>query len=112
MHYTCRIADDTMVCEITSDRPLAAPRLCFSGIAPYSVVSGGTLVQSTGFQLDGTEAWGIQDYNGQASSNGRVPSSSLDVGSHFTGSFDAIALLADDAASQSAESYFANIMIL
>ncbi|PSL19775.1 beta-N-acetylhexosaminidase [Shimia abyssi] len=48
MQYSCHISGDTLVCLIQTRRALSAPVFCFSGIAPYDVISGGTLLTSVG----------------------------------------------------------------
>ena len=47
------------------------------------------------FQLDGTQVWGVQAFNGLARGDG-FQSIALEIGRHFTGDFDRIVLVSDD----------------
>ncbi|MBL9050880.1 MAG: beta-N-acetylhexosaminidase [Tabrizicola sp.] len=46
MTFRARIDGHQIRCELGTDRPLTAPVLCFSLMAPWRVVSGGTMVRS------------------------------------------------------------------
>ena len=48
MEYSCRIAQQEMICVIQPDQDFTAPVFCFSGMAPMEPVSGGALVKSVG----------------------------------------------------------------
>ncbi|MCK8485067.1 beta-N-acetylhexosaminidase [Aliiroseovarius sp. S2029] len=48
MEYTCRLDGAKMICSITSDRDLAAPILCFSGMAPMTATKGGERLRGMG----------------------------------------------------------------
>jgi hexosaminidase len=48
MQYESRLIDKEIHCTFTPDRPLSAPVFCFSGMAPFEVISGGTVSKCLG----------------------------------------------------------------
>ncbi len=48
MDYTCRLDGAKIICTITSDRDLAAPIFCFSGMAPMTATKGGKRIGGMG----------------------------------------------------------------
>ena len=52
MHYDCRIEGDALLCTLTPDRALNGGVFCCSGMAPLTVVSGGTDLRSLGSYLE------------------------------------------------------------
>ncbi|WP_247743359.1 beta-N-acetylhexosaminidase [Shimia sp. R10_1] len=48
MQYESRLIGKEILCTFTPDHALAAPVFCFSGMAPFEVVSGGTVTKQLG----------------------------------------------------------------
>lgn len=71
--------------------------------------NGDALEENRGFNLFGTQDWGIQDYvhDGSASSQ-RM---GIPVGEYFTGTFDTIVFFTDNDAGSGAKSVFANVVL-
>ena len=65
------------------------------------------------FQLDGTQTFGNQDFDGDYVTGSGPKSYQIDVGTYFTGSFDRLVfVMDDDNAPIDADSAFSNIEIL
>lgn len=60
------------------------------------------------FQLDGSQTFGIQDYNGTSPDGAYV----IQVGEHFTGSYDQIVFIADDDANGASDVTYSDFLIL
>ncbi len=69
-----------------------------------------TLPVATSFQLSGTQRWGIQTHNRYDERSGEVRVT-IEVGKHFTGSFDQLVLIQDDDGHAGAESRMTAIEI-
>lgn len=54
LDFTCNIDGDLLRCVITPYRNLTAPTFCCSGMAPLTLVDGGTQTLSLGSQLEAT----------------------------------------------------------
>ena len=61
------------------------------------------------FQLDGTQTWGLQDYNGSYTTGSGFQAYDIAVGDFFTGSFDSLVFIMDDDAAAAGHSVFSNI---
>ena len=71
----------------------------------------GVLSEEFIFQLDGSQNWGIQAFDGLYSTGSGSRTYSIDVGQYFTGDFDRIVFVMDDDAGAGGNSTFANIEI-
>jgi len=61
------------------------------------------------FQLDGTQAWGLQDYTNQYTTGSGYQRYEIAVGQFFTGDFSNLIFATDDDANVGADSAFKNI---
>jgi hypothetical protein len=64
------------------------------------------------FQLDGSEKWGIQDFNEAYETGSGFKSYTIPIGEYFTGSVDQIVLVNDDDADLGSMSVFSNIGLI
>ncbi|MCR9149249.1 MAG: CAP domain-containing protein [Rhodobacteraceae bacterium] len=71
----------------------------------------GRLSSNRIFQLDGTQSWGIQAFDGRYTTGSGAQEYEIPVGQFFTGSFDRIVLVMDDDAGLGADSTFSDISI-
>ncbi len=69
-------------------------------------------LESTFFQIDGSQDLGIQDFNGAYETGSGFNSYTIPVGEYFTGSADQIVLVSDDDADLGATSTFSNIGLI
>ncbi|MCC1494610.1 Ig-like domain-containing protein [Cognatishimia sp. F0-27] len=67
------------------------------------------LTASQFFQLDGTQSYGLQFYNGNYTTGSGPQSYEIRVGDYFTGTFDHLTLATDNDAGTGADSQFSNI---
>jgi len=70
-----------------------------------------TLSPEFGFQLAGTQRWGVQYFNGQYSASDGYVHYEIAVGQFYTGDFTKLFLAADDDADGSSNPVFRNIAI-
>jgi len=72
-------------------------------------LNGEDSLETTFFQLDGSQTLGIQNLNGLYQTGSGFDTYSIPVGQHFTGEFDQIVLITDDDAELGASSVFDNL---
>jgi hypothetical protein len=72
----------------------------------------GQLSANTIFQLDGSQNWGIQDYDDQYTTGSGVKSYDINVGDYFTGEFDSIVFIMDDDARAGANGTFDDLIFV